>query len=611
MWRHFDMTRRSFLSVILTLIICISILPTASAKNATLTDAQANAIAMLNYITVLTQDINASKNSRLYMEEAYSSLINNTYPNAVDSRTLSQLTRLLDTMESYRMVAVKRDRLEYIYEQNQAQAIRAAIPNPLGMISAVQSYRPSKIAAALAYMAIDSITSYTTYTSETELQFLKDGWALDDEEASVLHESRKSTFAYIINIVGEYDLPGDLTLTENSVEEFVKWKNNDNVVSRIQFLESNQTAYQSYGGYWLLLAQSYYDNGNFSKCLDAIHVYEGMNTRIFRKDYELAKVLPSVISAAEEVYSGAEYADAAVRYVQMLLGNTDHNDWALRYYAAQVYGDLFAQTNNDFYLKNAYDIALDNVNYLVSEQQRLNAAYLAPVQKTAVPKDATKSEKKQIENANKTLEETRKTELPPVYEPLRLNCDLLFSLADILKVSECEQQKIDGILHPNGTPIFLTETLDEQYWFLHDLKLDIANTDIEFGGTAIILPATCCTSNTQITVSVQEANAEEPAVLTDWKVASVNRETEGELSTYHAVYTSEQAHHHDWQPGAAIQVDIQPKADANLPIYHFEFITEGTKKEWYDYLKVWEGHKNNWYDYAKVWENSVVFKLVK
>ena len=251
------------------------------------------------------------------------------------------------------------------------------------------------------------------------------------------------------------------------------------------------------------------------------------------------------------------------------------------------------------------------MNYLVSEQQRLNAAYLAPVQKTAVPKDATKSEKKQIENANKTLEETRKTELPPVYEPLRLNCDLLFSLADILKVSESEQQKIDGILHPNGTPIFLTETLDGQYWFLHDLKLDIANTDIEFGGTAIILPATCCTSNTQITVSVQEANAEEPAVLTDWKVASVNRETEGELSTYHAVYTSEQAHHHDWQPGAAIQVDIQPKADANLPIYHFEFITEGTKKEWYDYLKVWEGHKNNWYDYAKVWENSVVFKLVK
>ena len=605
------MTRRSILSVILALIICIGIFPMASAENVSLTDEQANAIAMLNYITVLTQDINASKNSRLYMEEAYSSLINNTYPNAVDSRTLSQLTGLLDTMEGYRMVAVKHDRLEYIYEQNQAQAIRAAVPNPLGLISTVRSYRPSKIAASLAYMAIDSITSYTTYTSETELQYLNDGWALDDEEASVLHESRRGTFAYMINMVSEYDLPGDLTLTESSVEEFVKWKNNDNVVSRIQFLESNQATYQSYGGYWLLLAQSYYDNGNYSKCLHAIHTYEGMNTRIFRKDYELAKTLPSVISAAEEIYSVAEYADVAAHYAQMLLDNTDHNDWALRYYAAQVYVDLFAQTNDESYLKTAYSIVLDNVNYLVGEQQSLNAAYLAPVQKTAVPKDATKNEKKQIENANKALEELRRTELPPVCEPLRLNCDLLFALADELKVSESERQKIDGILHPNGAPIFLTEALDEQYWFLHGSKLDMANIDIEFGGTAILLPAACCTSDTEITVSVQEENTEEPVILTDWKVDSVNRETEGDISTYHAVYTSDQAHHHDWQPGATIQVDIQPKADANLPSYHFEFTTEGTKKEWYDYLKVWEGHKNNWYDYAKVWENSVVFEQVK
>ena len=93
------MTRRSVLSVILTLIICIGIFPAASAENAALTDGQANAIAMLNYITVLTQDVNASKNSRLSMEAAYSSLINNTYPNAVDNRTLSQLTSLLDIMD--------------------------------------------------------------------------------------------------------------------------------------------------------------------------------------------------------------------------------------------------------------------------------------------------------------------------------------------------------------------------------------------------------------------------------------------------------------------------------------------------------------------------------
>lgn len=190
------MRRGLFLKKILAFVLLAGLFlgAEAYAKPTALTDEQANAIAMLNYITVLTQDVNASKNSRLYMEQAYSSLINNTYPNAVDSRTLIRLTGLLDTMEQYRMAALQRERLEYIYEQNQAQAIRAAVPSPMGLFSAVRSYRPSKIAAAVVYMAVDSITSYTAYTAEADLQYLMAGWALDDEEASALHESRRNIF---------------------------------------------------------------------------------------------------------------------------------------------------------------------------------------------------------------------------------------------------------------------------------------------------------------------------------------------------------------------------------------------------------------------------------
>ena len=486
------MKKHSVLSLVLAFVLFMSTLSgfsgsPARAEAAELTDTQRNAIAMLNYITVLTQEINASKNSRLYMEEAYSSLINNTYPNAVDSRTLSQLTGLLDTMEGYRMVAVKRDRLQYIYEQNQAQAIRAAVPNPLGLLSAVQSFRPEKIALALVYMAVDSYTSYTSYTAEADLQFLKDGWALDDEEATVLHNSRKGTFSYMIRMVGDYDLPGDLTLTESAVEEFVKWKNNENVVARIQFLESNVKTYQSYGGYWLALAESYYHNGDYQKALDAVASYEAVSTRIFRKDYELARVLPLVISAADEILTGEAYADAASRFARLILDNTDHGDWALRYFAAQTYVDLYGKTEDRAYLESAYDVALDNVNYLIDEQRALNATYLAPVQETAVPKDATKDEKKQIGDYNKSLKETRKRELPPVYEPLLLNCELLFALAEELDVPESEQKKIDGILHPGAEPLFLTEEIDAAY-SMSDGAADTTSeeVDVEYGGTAII-----------------------------------------------------------------------------------------------------------------------------
>ena len=186
-----------------------------------LTDTQHNSINMLNYLTVLTQEINSSKNSKLYLEQAYSSIVNNTYPNAIDDRTLGELNALLDTLEGYRMVAEKRERLEYIYEQNKAQALRDAVPNPLGLISTVQSFSLAKIVASVAYMTVDSVTSYQTSSAQADLQYLQDGWALDDEDAEFLHNQRKSTFSYMVKTVNENKLPGELALTEESVNTFV------------------------------------------------------------------------------------------------------------------------------------------------------------------------------------------------------------------------------------------------------------------------------------------------------------------------------------------------------------------------------------------------------
>ena len=136
------------------------------------TQEQKTALAMLNHLTVLSQETNDSKNSRLFMEQAYSELINNTYPNSVDSRTLSRLTRLTDTMERYRMIGVKRERLQYIFEQNQAQAIRSAIPNPLGMLSTVHSLTPARLVASVVYMAVDAAASYESAKAQAELQYL-------------------------------------------------------------------------------------------------------------------------------------------------------------------------------------------------------------------------------------------------------------------------------------------------------------------------------------------------------------------------------------------------------------------------------------------------------
>lgn len=129
----------------------------ASGVTDGLDETQRNSINMLNHLAVLTQEINASQNSRMYLEEAYSLLINNTLPNAVDSRTLSQLTEILDVLEKYRMIAVKRERLDYVYEQNRAQALRSVVPNPLGLLGAIKSFNLSKLAITVVHMCCGTI----------------------------------------------------------------------------------------------------------------------------------------------------------------------------------------------------------------------------------------------------------------------------------------------------------------------------------------------------------------------------------------------------------------------------------------------------------------------
>ena len=89
-------------------LICLVLVFVMALSGCTVdtTQEQKTALAMLNHLTVLSQETNDSKNSRLFMEQAYSELINNTYPNSVDNNTLSRLTRLTDTMERYRMIGV-------------------------------------------------------------------------------------------------------------------------------------------------------------------------------------------------------------------------------------------------------------------------------------------------------------------------------------------------------------------------------------------------------------------------------------------------------------------------------------------------------------------------
>ena len=545
--------------------------PTPEAEK--LTPQQRNAINMLNYLRTLAQEIQSSSNSRLYLEECYSALLNNTHPNAVDQATLDEVMSLLDTLEKYRMIAVKRERLQYIYEQNKAHAIRDAVPNPMGLLSAVGSFSPAKLAASILYMAVDSVNSYQSSSAAADLQYLQDGWQLDDEEATALHNSRKQLFSYMINMVNAFDLQGDLALSEDLIDEFVSWKNKENVVRRIQFLEANEKTYQAFGPYWLALAESYYENENYAKCLSSVTSYEALEMQIFRNDYDFARILPMTIVSAGYTMNDASYATAADDYCQKILANTNNDDWDLRYFTAQIYVDLYSRTDEKSYLQMAYDITLNNVNHLVDAQRMMNATYLAEVVEQKAPKDETEFAKNEREQYNKMLKKERKTELAPISEPLLLNCELLFALADELNIPASEQSKIDRILHTKGESLFLVYPIDRLFWFEgKPAQVDSDMIEISFNGTEITIPAQYVSEDAIISVTV--AGEKEIDTFDFWSVIKVDRKVKDDMGSYFVTFKCDNI---KYSGGENVTITITPKSGSDTDIYTFAYRTEKPK----------------------------------
>lgn len=549
--------------------------PEETSESDELDIAQKNSIAMLNYLAVLSQEINSSKNSRMYLEEAYAALINNTNPEEVNELTESHLASLLDIIEKYRLITVKRDRLQYIYEQNKAKALKEAVPNPVGLLSAVSSFDFKRLAASAIYMAVDSYSSYKAYNAEIDLQYLQDGWELDDEEAENVHENRKRAFMYMIEMVREENLPGKLALKETSVEEYVKWKNNTNTDQKIQFFESQEKTYEAFGDYWLTLASSYYEHEEYKKCLDCFDKYEEMQVNIFNKDYNYAKSLPLAIVAAKEVYSKAEYVPIAEKYLQSLIDNTENAEWSLKYFAAQMYMDLYSQTKDKSYLDKAFTLALNNVNYLVAEQKKLNDSYLGDVKEVPFPDDPSKNasndektsfkeEKDKIKKYNAALKEKRKVELPPVYEPLVLNCDLLFGLAKERGVSSAEESRIEGILHKGGTDIFLAEPLDNRFTFTPEEY----NVDAKFEKDELTIPVTCVSESSFIRVTVSEGGKN--STYEDWTIKKVDRKA-GDIDSFVALFTSKECGKQKWSSESKVKVEIFDDIDSDKEPFILNF----------------------------------------
>lgn len=545
-----------------------------------LTEQQRNSFSMLYYLAITAEDIRISKDNRLMLDDIYTSLLNDINPGAIDETTQDHLKNLRDIIKSYINISVKRDRLQYIYNQDKAETIRSAVPNPLAILTATQSFDWKRLVASVAYTAIDSYNNYKSANAAVDQEFLMSGWELDDEETATIQKNRERAFDYMVDIVQEYGLDGKLTLNEKAIETFAEICEIESVQQKIRRLESEEETYKLLGNYWLELAACYFETSQYQKCLDCVDKYNDLATGIYRMDYNYVQILPMAIVAAQETYTGDEYVTVISGFSDAILENTTTEEWSTRYFAAQVYLDLYARTDDRQYLEAAYDIAYDNVTILLDEQRALNSTYLADVVEVTIDepdyrfmtedekKEAEqeyKAEQKRLKEYNKGLKESRKTELPPLYEPLVLNCDLLFALAEEMNISSTEKAEIEAILQTEKNGVFLSKPVNDRYSF----TTDATDYSIEFTKSEIQIPANLVSAGSTIVVKVTDGG--KTTTFDDCTVTKVERDGDS-IDTFVAVVTSKKLKDYQWTADSKVTVEIYNGANYDPSIFKFEVV---------------------------------------
>lgn len=542
-----------------------TVIPTEEQKDEYgLTEQQRNSFSMLYYLAITAEEIRISKDNRLILDDIYTSLLNDINPGAIDETTQDHLKNLRDIIKSYINISVKRDRLQYIYNQDKAATIRSAIPNPLAVLSMTNSFDWKKLATSVVYTVVDSFNNYKRANESVDKEFLMSGWELDDEETATIQKNRERAFDYMVDIVQEYNLDGKLTLNEKAIEKFAEICAIESVQQKIRRLESEKNTYKLLGNYWLELADCYYETSQYQKCLDCVEKYNELATGIYRMDYNYVQILPKAIVAAQTVYSGDEYVTNVKAFADAIMENTTTEEWSIRYFAAQVYLDLYARTSESDYLDDAYNIAYDNVTILLDEQRAMNVTYLEGVKELTVDEPdyrfMTEEEKKEVEQEykdeqkrlkayNKSLKETRKTELPSLYEPLVLNCELLFALADEINISNQEKSEIEAILQTGSNGVFMVDPINAHYSF----STNDFNRSIELQKDKVIIPVNLLSADAKVVVTVTDNG--QTVTFDDCVVTEVKREGDT-VDSFFAHVSSKQMKAYKWTADSRATVKI-------------------------------------------------------
>ncbi|MDR0429544.1 MAG: hypothetical protein LBH58_03580 [Tannerellaceae bacterium] len=167
---------------------------------------------------------------------------NNANPSVIDTQTQGYLNSLMDSIDGLRLVTIQREKVQFIYENQQAQALSQAMPNPLYLL-ALRDKKPLDIIITAILMTVDSSVRYNTAQNNARANLILANFDIQKEELIPLSNLKKDYFNHVINITRINNLDGSESLSQESIERFVNYLLDTNKQRAREWLEQNRALY--------------------------------------------------------------------------------------------------------------------------------------------------------------------------------------------------------------------------------------------------------------------------------------------------------------------------------------------------------------------------------
>ncbi len=352
----------------------------------------------INLLNEFTYYISLVKkeNSRVGLDNLYKDLISNYSNKNIDEDTDQRMGEILRTITELQIISLKQERLEILYDYNKNAAIKNAIPSPLSIIGTAKFFGDgltsflrgdviggvTRTVQGISMLATTATSSYSMYNAAKQSltsEYLEQSYDLEYDQLGRISDLRINSLSHQNTYAHENGVDDEYILNELLADKFAECIVEENYGKALDYLVSKENSYRYFPRYWLELADLYFKNGLYGKCVETIDYYNQNfdYKQIYKKNIRYGQILVDGIASCLKIYNNVdELKERIIPWLEIIVNETADDDWYQRYYCAMVYL-LFADASDEgkCYLENAYYLLKMNLNNLYDRQAKINYYY--------------------------------------------------------------------------------------------------------------------------------------------------------------------------------------------------------------------------------------------